>query len=831
MERSPELVVALLGTLKAGAAYLPLDPEYPAERLAFMLADAAPAALLTQANLKDRLPASDARVWCLDAEGAALAMEPTDPVESGVQLDNPAYVIYTSGSTGRPKGVISPHRGIGNRLHWMQAEYGLEVGEGVLQKTPFSFDVSVWEFFWPLLAGGRLVLAAPGGHRDADYLVQLIDEAQVSTVHFVPSMLALFLEAEELERLSSLRRILCSGEALPRELAERGRQRLPQAMLANLYGPTEASVDVSALTVEGTGSGPTIPIGRPVSNTQLYILDASRQPLPIGVPGELYLGGVQLARGYLHRPELTAERFVPDHLRNDGGRLYRTGDLARWLPGGTVEYLGRLDHQVKLRGFRIELGEIEAVLGQHPQVREVAVQVREDTPGERRLIAYLVVTDPDAIPTSDALRAYLQQRLPEYMVPAAFMPLGAMPLSPNGKLDRKALPVPDGERPQLAAVFTPPRTGIEGQLVEVWQEVLRLEKIGIHDNFFALGGTSLLAAQLGTRVRVLCDVDLPVRQLFTCPTVAELAAAVERAIEEGRGRSAWSPLVEIQPNGNRLPFFCMAPSGGQVLCYLLLAHNLGEDQPFYGLQASDDVGPAGTTVEALGAGNVAPNPRPQPHGPYVIAGWSFGGIVAFEVARQLRALGEEVAFLALMDTPEPGWSDDVIDRLQDSYLALLSLFPPDQTIQLKTMLASGEVLRALQPEARLQFIRDRAVEAGLLPESTSVEWLARLERGYRARREAAVRYVSRRYDGRVTLFRAELAETEGRDEATKPGEANDPEKEATFGWTAVCSRSVEVVIVPGSHNSMMQEPNVGGLADRLAARPNAVNHASDRIAS
>src|SRR3989454_4210820 len=551
MERSPELVVALLGTLKAGAAYLPLDPEYPAERLAFMLADAAPAALLTQANLKDRLPASDARVWCLDAEGAALAMEPTDPVESGVQLDNPAYVIYTSGSTGRPKGVISPHRGIGNRLHWMQAEYGLEVGEGVLQKTPFSFDVSVWEFFWPLLAGGRLVLAAPGGHRDADYLVQLIDEAQVSTVHFVPSMLALFLEAEELERLSSLRRILCSGEALPRELAERGRQRLPQAMLANLYGPTEASVDVSALTVEGTGSGPTIPIGRPVSNTQLYILDASRQPLPIGVPGELYLGGVQLARGYLHRPELTAERFVPDHLRNDGGRLYRTGDLARWLPGGTVEYLGRLDHQVKLRGFRIELGEIEAVLGQHPQVREVAVQVREDTPGERRLIAYLVVTDPDAIPTSDALRAYLQQRLPEYMVPAAFMPLGAMPLSPNGKLDRKALPAPDRVRPQLAEGFIAPGSETETRLAEIWKEVLHLEKIGIHDNFFALGGDSMRAVQVISLARQR-GMPLTLPALCEQQSIATLADAVSMS----------SPEVDAPPTR---AFELLAPSDRERL--------------------------------------------------------------------------------------------------------------------------------------------------------------------------------------------------------------------------------------------------------------------------
>jgi thioesterase domain-containing protein len=372
---------------------------------------------------------------------------------------------------------------------------------------------------------------------------------------------------------------------------------------------------------------------------------------------------------------------------------------------------------------------------------------------------------------------------------------------------------------------------IEAQLAKVWQEVLRLDQVGIHDNFFALGGTSLLAAQLTNRVRSLRDVDLPVRQLFTGPTVAELATAVERAIESGRGASTWSPLVDIQPQGSRLPMFCMAPSGGQVLCYLLLAHELGADQPFHGMQASDDVGPAGTTVDAMAAENVAAIRRLQPDGPYVIAGWSFGGIVAFEVARQLRNRGDEVAFLAVMDSSEPGWSHDVIDPLRDSYLALLSLFPPDQTIELKQMLESGDVLGRLDPQARLQFIRDRAVETGLLPDSTSVDWLARLERGYRARREAAVRYVSRRYDGPLTLFKAEHVERDTDDAAVKPEPAIETELDATSGWSGVCAQRVEVVTVPGSHNSMMQEPNVSELARRLTAHLNAINDSVERIAS
>ena len=442
------------------------------------------------------------------------------------------------------------------------------------------------------------MLAAPGGHRDPDYLVRELVDRAVTTVHFVPSMLSLFLEADGLERMSSLRRILCSGEALPRELAERCRARLPQATLDNLYGPTEAAVDVSALSFDGSGSGATVPIGRPVFNTRLYVLDAARQPLPIGVPGELYLGGVQLARGYLNRPELTAERFVPDHLHQDGGRLYRTGDLARWLPDGTVEYLGRLDHQVKLRGYRIELGEIESALAQHPQVREAVVLLREDTPMERRLVAYLVAVDADAAPRSDALRAYLQDRLPEYLVPAVFVPLQAMPLSPNGKLDRKALAAPDRERPQLAAVYAPPRTAIEAQLASVWQEVLRVDQVGIHDNFFSLGGTSLLAAQLANRVRSLCDVDLPVLLYTTSGTTMgpKLVAHSQRTL----ATHAASVAEALQLSPQERPHGRVVAEGAKGVPHAALQ---------VGVQAADDVGNVWRDDEPVSPHLPTPLPR------------------------------------------------------------------------------------------------------------------------------------------------------------------------------------------------------------------------------
>ncbi|HEX7240969.1 MAG TPA: amino acid adenylation domain-containing protein, partial [Longimicrobiaceae bacterium] len=438
-ERSFELVTALLGVLKAGGAYVPLDPSYPAERLAYILEDSAVPVLLAQERTAERVEGYGGEVVLVDGDLAGAGVGGAE-----VTPDHLAYVIYTSGSTGRPKGAMNAHRGVVNRLRWMQERYALAPGDVVLQKTPFSFDVSVWEFFWPLMTGARLVLARPEGHRDPEYLSELIEREGVTTLHFVPSMLQAFLEAGEPERCGSVRRVVCSGEALSPEVAGRFHGRLPGAELHNLYGPTEAAVDVTYhACVPGEA---TIPIGRPVANTRIHVLDPWMGPVPAGVPGELYIGGVQVGRGYHGRPELTAERFVPDPFSTEAGaRLYRTGDRARWLATGEVEYLGRTDHQVKVRGFRIEPGEIESVLLRDPRVRECAVVAREDAPGDRRLVAYLVPADGEA-PDADALRAVLHAAVPEYMVPSAFVLLDALPLTPSGKTDRRALPAPGGAR-------------------------------------------------------------------------------------------------------------------------------------------------------------------------------------------------------------------------------------------------------------------------------------------------------------------------------------------------------------------------------------------------
>jgi amino acid adenylation domain-containing protein len=522
MERSLEMVVALLGVLKAGGAYVPLDPEYPAQRLAFMMADAVAPVLLTQQRLVQGLPPQAAKVLCLDSDWEAITAESEQNCRRVVTAENAAYVIYTSGSTGQPKGAINTHQGICNRLLWMQDAYQLTDADRVLQKTPFSFDVSVWEFFWPLMTGARLVVARPGGHQDGAYLVSLIQQQQVTVMHFVPAMLQVFVEQEGLEACSSLRAVMCSGEALPFELQERFFAR-SSAELHNLYGPTEAAVDVTFWACQRESARRSVPIGRPIANTQIYILDRHMQPVPAGVAGELHIGGVGLARGYLHRAEMTAEKFVPHPFyAAAGARLYRTGDLARYLADGNIEFLGRMDQQVKIRGFRIELSEVETVLAEHEAVREVVVVARHDVGEDQRLVAY-IVTAQEQRPTVSELRVFLKEKLPEYMVPSVFTFMERLPLTPSGKIDRRALPRTEGLRPELEAAYIAPQTEAQRAIATIWQEVLRLERVGVHDNFFDLGGHSLLVAEVRSKLLEVFHREVSMLDLFKNPTIDTLA--------------------------------------------------------------------------------------------------------------------------------------------------------------------------------------------------------------------------------------------------------------------------------------------------------------------
>ncbi len=541
MERSVDLVVSLLAVLKAGGAYVPLDPDYPAERLAYLLDDSGVGLLLTQHALRERLP-SNAGVECLCMDEGhdepAIEHDPAPRLHPG----HLAYVLYTSGSTGRPKGAGNSHGALYNRLAWMQQAYGLDAHDRVLQKTPFSFDVSVWEFFWPLMTGACLVVADPGEHRDPARLIATIRREGVTTLHFVPSMLQAFLHEEAVATCTGLRRIVCSGEALPVEAQARVFERLPDAALYNLYGPTEAAIDVTHWTCRDDG-GDAVPIGHPIANLRTHVLDAGLSPVPVGCSGELYLGGVGLARGYHRRPGLTAERFVPDPFQ-PGERLYRTGDLARHRDDGALEYLGRLDHQVKLRGQRIELGEIEARLREAPGVREAAVlALPADTP--TYLVAYLVLDAGDPAARLEAARRHLRERLPEHMLPTRWETLEHMPLSPNGKLDRKALPAPAAIA--TGATGTAPETPMEQTLAAIWQEVLGLERVAADANFFGLGGDSIIAIQVVSRARRQ-GIHLAPRDLFEHQTVQALARVARHgdvvAAEQGpvQGDSALTPI-------------------------------------------------------------------------------------------------------------------------------------------------------------------------------------------------------------------------------------------------------------------------------------------------
>ncbi|PIG93644.1 non-ribosomal peptide synthetase [Gloeocapsopsis sp. IPPAS B-1203] len=552
LERSLEMAIALLGILKAGGAYVPLDPDYPPERLAFLLADSQTPVLLTQQQLLTRFP--EHHCLCLDSDWQAIAQESLENPVASVSLDNLAYTIYTSGSTGKPKGAMNTHKGISNRLLWMQAALQLTPSDRVLQKTSFSFDVSVWEFFLPLLTGASLVLAKPGGHRDSVYLAELIAQQQITTLHFVPSMLQVFLQSG-LE-CHSLKHAICSGEALDYELQEKFFEHC-NAKLYNLYGPTEASIDVTWWLCQPDQMR-IVPIGSPIANTHIYIVDRYLQPVPIGVSGELHIGGVGLARGYWQRPDLTAEKFIPNPFSTEpGDYLYKTGDLARYLPDGNIEYLGRIDDQVKIRGFRIELGEIAAQLNQHPQVQQAVAIARQSD-----IVAYLASQTHETL-TSKELRHFLQEKLPQYMLPSAFVILPEFPLTPNGKLDRKVLPAPEVRRSDLET-YVVPQTDWEKAIAQVWRKVLNLEQISIDDNFFELGGHSLLLAQVHSQLREMITVDFSILDMFRYPTIRLLAEYLNQtkvqisdistekiAAGKAQQRKRLQKIKNINPNNDR----------------------------------------------------------------------------------------------------------------------------------------------------------------------------------------------------------------------------------------------------------------------------------------
>ncbi len=783
LNRSPAMLIAVLGTLKAGGAYVPLDPAYPQERLAFTLTDAAAAVLLTEEALLPILPRTDTRVVCLNSDWAIIGREDQSNPTGLLEPRNLAYVIYTSGSTGQPKGVAIEHASAVALLHWAISSFDPKDLAGVLASTSLCFDLSVFELFAPLCTGGKVILV-----EDVLRLAALIPE-EVTLVNTVPSAMA------ELVRLRgippSVTTINLAGEPLANSLVQEIYEQDNVLQVFNLYGPSEdTTYSTFVRLAKGATTEPSI--GRPISNTEVYLLDSFFQPVPIGVPGELHLGGAGLARGYLHRGALTAEKFVPHPFSQEpGARLYKTGDLARYWPDGTIQFLGRLDHQVKLRGYRIELGEIQAALREHAAVQDAVVMVRPSAQGNKDLVGY-VVADPNHSAFHDHslardLQGLLKKKLPDYMVPAYFVFLEQLPLTPNGKIDRRALQVPERARPEPAQSRPAPRDELESKLARIWEKILELTPVGINDNFFELGGHSLLAVRLVAEIEKEFGQKIPLVSLFRSATVAGLA----EILRQGVASTSWPTLVEIQRGVSKPPLFCVSNPNVNALGYLSLARHLGSDQPVYGLQAQYPQDLKGehsqAAVDELATEYVKALRTVQPDGPYQLIGFCRGAHIAFEIARRLEAEGQQTALLGILDT----WV------MENTYNNLWYFEYYARRLVSRQRLGIKKLL---------SFIRRKAL--GTVTNPDDEKSASALEEFTKRKRDPRLEayspgpdFVPKTYSGCVTVFR------------TRRQPLNRI-RDRMLGWSELAG-GVEVHFVPGEHDNVLKEPHVQGLAKEL----------------
>jgi amino acid adenylation domain-containing protein len=782
-ERSPEMVIGMLAILKVGGAYLPLDPAHPTQRLQSILDDARPAVLLFQDQFRTKLP-SELQVPIVGLEEECPAMG--RPIPAELSPESLAYVLYTSGSTGKPKGVMIPHRAVLHFLRCIQQAHSLCPEDRFMQRSRCTFDPSIRELFWPLITGAAVVLAQPGLEADPGYLIELINAQHISAINFVPSCLALFLEHPKADSCRSLKRVFCGGEALPADLVARFFATLEGAELHNVYGPTETTVFVTTWRCrQGDELRANIPIGLPLPGVQLYILNNQMVPVATGDIGELYIGGEQVGTGYLNRLDLTEKAFVPNPFGE--GCLYKTGDLGRYLENGAIEFHGRIDYQVKINGLRIELGEIEATLRKHPAVRDCVVVVRDE-----RLIAYVVATGI----SSDDLGQHARQTLPHYMVPSVVVFLEKLPLTSNGKIDRKALPKP---LIQLAHQNGPvaPRTTIETQLVAIWEKVLNTHPIGVTDNFFTeLEGTSLRALRIFNQIGQILARRLPVATLFEAPTIEKLAQKIS---QEQPSEGDWKPLVAIQLQGTNPPFFGIHGADGNVLFYRQFSEFLGREQPFYALQAQGlDGSPiTRTSVEAIAAYYLKEIRSVQPHGPYLLGGYSFGGLVSYEIARELRVAGEQVALLALFDTSNPANPPRARSWISLARYRIPRLLSKGITKEHVFEYLAGRFRGKLG--AKLLHWNERVHVAG--KENDPAKFSDLQIRMVHAR--ASLAYKPRPYPGKITLFRT-------------LDQGVDFEAQPDLGWSSLALGGIAIHDVLGNHSTLFWDAGVQALARKLA---------------
>ena len=789
VERSPEAIIAILGVLKAGGAYLPLDPTHPAGRLRFQIDDAEVAVVLTFDRLRDRLPELAVPLVVTDGDAEREGADELPPATRHTP-DDLAYVLYTSGSSGRPKAVAVPHRAVVNHLRWRQHAFPLDESDAVLQRTPLTFDPSVWEVFGPLTAGARLVLPRPGADADGSHLATLMASQNVTVFQAVPSILEALLDEPEIAECRALRRVFCGGEPLRADLVQRFSARLT-AELHQVYGPTEATIEATHGRCEGDTNSASVPIGRPIANVTVHLLDAHRQPVPVGAIGEVHIGGAGLARGYLNRPELTREHFIANPLDEvPGERLYRTGDLARWLPDGRIEFVGRRDEQVKIRGFRVEPAEIEAVLAVHPGVREIAVVPTPNGSGDRRLVAAVVPGD-DASPDQADLQRFAAEQLPDFMVPAAVTRCAELPRTASGKVDRARL-ISKVRTPERTTEAVAPRDTIERQLQQLWQSLLPDRPVGVADDFFDLGGHSLLAMRLVARINRVLGVELPVSSLLSERTIERLAGLLRDPA------NTRSPLVALQTQGDDPPWFFVHPAGGTVFCYVELARALGAARPVYGLEAVGlrEGEEAHRRIEHMASSYLDAIREVQPTGPYLLGGWSLGGTIAFEMARQLEANDEPIDVLAVLDTPPPAPGGGDGDQAE---AALLRGFAESLGLHPEAFRGSLQELRALDGDAQEAYLLERARSAGLVLADAGLEGLRRQARVFAATVSARDAFVPQPFPGRVALIEA------------------GPSSDGHAGWETLALGEVLHRTTSGDHYSMLRRPHVAAVAAHLQA--------------
>ncbi|MHC5821500.1 MAG: non-ribosomal peptide synthetase, partial [Nostoc sp.] len=818
------LIASAIAVLLSGGVLLTLDPQLPSDtsgglrqRQQLMLQEAKAKSIL----YIDSQPPKDQEIWqsltiiCVNPDTAeainSLESSHTIPLPE-ISADDAAYIFFTSGTTGVPKGVLGCHKGMAHFLNWQRQTFGIGQQDRIAQLTGLSFDVVLRDIFLPLTSGATLCLPAPGDKLEPTKILRYLEREQISVLHTVPSLAQSWLANVPSESLRNLRWLFLAGEPLKETLILQWRNAFPQAgEIVNLYGPTETTLAKCYYQVPSEPTVGVQPVGWPLPETQALILGTNRQLCGIGEPGEIVLRTPFRSLGYINAPEEKRSRFVKNHFRNDDqDLLYYTGDRGRYLPDGSLEILGRQDHQVKIRGIRIELGEIETVLAQHPSVQQTVVTAREDVLGEQSLVAY-IIPNQESTPTISEIRRFLSTKLPQYIVPSSFVFLESLPLTPNGKIDRRALPTPSNIND--LDTFVEPRNQLELQLVQIWSKILKVDKVGVQDNFFDLGGHSLLAPYLMAQIKQQLGKDVSLTSLFQNPTIEQLATIVQ--IDSDYSNS--SCLVPIQPNGSKLPFFCIPGAGGEPFYLYHLGRYLGADQPLYSFQANnlDGLEPA-TRIKNMASYYIQAMQAIQPRGPYFLGGHSLGSIVAFEIATQLVHQGHIVALVVMIDMSAPTSKDKQtrIERLDwDHARWLIELIKVVEVSLSTNMDISHNTLQSLPEKEQLKYVLQHLKMVNMLPPNAEITQIKNMVQALKANSLSLINYVPQQiYPGRITLLRA--SETPPERLASKFSEIS---QDSTWGWSEYSCEPVDIHFVPGNHITMMAEPHVQVLAERLKA--------------